>query len=271
MNSKIRTAGVVIVCIMIPLISSTFYADVGSANSIWHDNFEDQNLEDWTVTRGVFSAENKTLWAYGTEAATSNRAYHECNVSVGTWKFDILLRQQWLWRYHPPAVRFMVDSMDDIVWQGYVLDFYTLHRSTGSILAVYLRVNADTWDYLSHYEYNIPAHGWQSIGIQRTSSGRLSIFLNESLIIDVVDNSLDNARYFVFDAEDCVQTVYDPLTHTDAFVAVRESPMLDNIVVAEIPELVDSNFTPVLFATSAIIAVVALVIIGKEEIKKHRS
>lgn len=269
---KVYTAGVVIVCLTILLSSSnTFYIDLGSANNTWQDNFEDRNIEDWIVSRGVFSAEQKTLWAFGTEAATSNRAYHESNVTVGSWSFDILLKQNWMWRYHPPQIRFMIDSLDDITWKGYVLDFYTLTRSTGSILAVYLRVRADTWDYLSHFEFDKPPHGWQSINIVRTSTGRISVHLNETMIIDTTDNSIEESNYFVFDAEDCVQTVYDPDTHTDSFVEAGESPMLDNILVTEISELVDSNYTLMLLGFSAIIGVIALVIIGKEEMKKYRS
>lgn len=271
MITRIQTWKYFSLMVILLVISCTFKVQFASAAYTWHDDFEDQNLDDWLVTRGFFSAENKTLWAYGTESAISNRAYHECNISVGLWNFDILLRYHWLWRYHPPAVRFMVSSLDDIQWQGYVLDFYTLHRPTGSILAVYLRVRANTWNYLSHFEYDIPPNGWQSVGIQRSSSGRITIFLNNSLIIDVVDNSLENASYFVFDSEDCVQTVFDPATHTDAFVAVRESPMLDNIVVTEFQEIVDSRSTPNLITISAIIGVIALSIIGKEELKKYRT
>lgn len=259
--------------VMILTICCVFQVQFVSASYTWQDDFEDQNLDDWLVTRGVFSAENRTLWAYGTESAISNRAYHECDVTEGNWNFDILLRQHWLWRYHPPAIRFMVNSTDDIKWQGYALDFYTLHRSTGAILAIYLRIyeNTDRWDYISHFEFDIPAHGWQSIGIQRTSSGRITVLLNNSLIIDVIDNSLGSGSYFVFDTEDCVQTIYDPATHTDAFLQVRESPMLDNIVVSEMPEVVDSQSTQILITISTFIGVIALVIIGKEEMKKLRS
>jgi hypothetical protein len=95
--------------------------------------------------------------------------------------------------------------------------------------------------------------------------------LNNSLIIDVVDNSLENATYFVFDSEDCVQTVFDPATHTDAFVQVRESPMLDNILVTEFQEIIDNQSTSIMITISAIIGVIALVIIGIEEKRKYSS
>ncbi|MGY5859710.1 MAG: hypothetical protein RTU63_10095 [Candidatus Thorarchaeota archaeon] len=271
MTTRFRTSQIFVVCIIVMVFGGLIFPiQIATASTIWEDNFEDQDLHNWEVTRGVFSAEQKTLWAYGTEAATSNRAYHESNVTVGSFSFDILLKQNWIWRFHPPAIRFMVDSRDDIVWNGYVLDFYTLNRVDGPILAVYLRVRADTWDYLSHFEYDRPAHGWQSVNIVRTSSGRLSVYLNETMIIDTTDNRITNSSYFVFDAEDCVQTVYDPDTHTDSFVEARESPMLDNIVVTEISELVDSKYSPFLTVIIVLMGWIALVVIGKDEIRKRR-
>ena len=266
----VRCSAVIVLMLM---VNGLFQVQLGSATYVWEDDFEDQNLDDWIITRGVFSAENKTLWAYGTESAVSNRAYHECNVTAGTWNFDILLREHWLWRFHPPAVRFMVNSTDDIEWQGYVLDFYTLYRPTGSILAIYLRVysNIDRWDYLSHYEFSRAANGWQNVSIQRATNGRIAISLNRTLIIDVTDNSVMNGGYFVFDSEDCVQTIYDPATHTDAFVQVRESPMLDNIIVTSFPEIVDNQSNMILFVISTIIGSIALIVIGKEDLKTHRS
>ncbi|MHA1134903.1 MAG: hypothetical protein ACTSSE_00290 [Candidatus Thorarchaeota archaeon] len=79
--------------VMILAICCVIQVQYVSASYTWQDDFEDQNLDDWLVTRGVFSAENRTLWAYGTESAISNRAYHECDVTKGNWNFDILLRQ----------------------------------------------------------------------------------------------------------------------------------------------------------------------------------
>jgi len=240
------------------------------ANSAWSDDFEDRSLDSWIVTRGVFSAEKKTLWAYGTRESASNRVYHECNITAGRWSFDILLNQSWHWRYHPPAVRFMVDSLDDVLWHGYVLDFYTLARSGKDILAVYLRVNAKSWNYLSHFDFDRPVYGWQSVGIERTSTGRITIYLNNSRIIEVTDNSIEESNYFVFDSEDCVQTVFDPDTHTDKFVKAQVSPMLDNIVVSEIPEIIDTNYSTSFGIISSIIYGISIAIIVKMEFEKTK-
>ncbi|MGY5876210.1 MAG: hypothetical protein RTU30_10730 [Candidatus Thorarchaeota archaeon] len=48
--------------------------------SILTDDFDDYTLDDWIITRGVFSAERQTLWAHGDEAQYTNRAYHECQL-----------------------------------------------------------------------------------------------------------------------------------------------------------------------------------------------
>jgi len=233
---------------------------------IWEDNFNDQNLDGWIISRGVFSAENGTLWAYGTEATISNRAYHECNVTVGSWHFDILLRHDWYWRYHPPQIRFMVNSTDDIMWSGYVLDFYTLYRCDDSVLALYLRVHTDTWKYIAHYDFSVPANGWQDVRIHRTSDGRMSVFLNDSIVIEANDNSLSNSNYFVFDTEDCVQTLYDPLTHTESFASVGESPMLDNIQVIQTSNSISTGAIGPIIVFSVTICGIAVLIIIREEL-----
>ena len=255
--------------VVLLILSSMIQIQVTSSSVVWTDNFNDQNIDDWFISRGVFSAENQTLWASGTENLISNRAYHECNVSIGFWSFDILLRYQWHWRYHPPQVRFMVNGTDDIAWSGYTLDFYTLYHFEDVILSVYLRVRDRTWKYLSHFDYDIPANGWQSIGIQRMANGKLTVLLNGSRIIETSDNCLENASYFVFDTEDCVQTLYDPLTHTESFASVRESPMLDNIQVIETSDPTFGNQVQLIMAISALFAGIAILVILKEEIKNR--
>jgi hypothetical protein len=272
MIAKSRIAKILISSFIILLFGiSTFQIQLVTANSSWSDDFEDQSLDSWIVTRGVFSAEQETLWAYGTRESASNRAYHECNITTGRWSFDILLNQSWHWRYHPPAVRFMVDSLDDVLWQGYVLDFYTIAQGEKDILAIYLRVHSNIWNYLAHYDFDNPVYGWQSVGIQRTSNGRITVYLNNSLIMDVTDNSIEEASYFVFDSEDCVKTVFDPDTHTDKFVKAQVSPMLDNIVVSEIPEIVAANYSTSFVIISSIICGIALLIIAKPELKKIKT
>jgi len=252
--------------VILLLITGMSQIQIFSSEVVWEDNFSDQNLDDWIITRGVFSAENCTLWAYGTETTISNRAFHDCNVTVGSWRFDILLRYNWYWRYHPPQIRFMVNSTDDISWSGYVLDFYTLYRANDSVLALYLRVHTDAWKYLAHFDYNIPANGWQDVKIQRTSNGRITVFMNNSMIIDVTDDSLLNGSYFAFDSEDCVQTLYDPLTNTESLTTFGESPMLDNIQVIETSYLSSNNAASLTFIISSVISGIAVLIIIKEEL-----
>ncbi|MBN2228691.1 MAG: hypothetical protein JW779_03785 [Candidatus Thorarchaeota archaeon] len=231
---------------------------IAKASVSWMDDFNDESLDDWIVTRGVFSAEKQTLWAYGSESRISNRAYHICNITAGKWRFDILVRHEWLWDYHPPSIRFMVSSLNDLDWQGYVVDFYTIYRSTGDVFAVYLRKHTTTWAYISHYEFDRPSSGWQDVEIIRESNGHIKILLNSTEIIDAIDTSINESKYFAFDTEDCVQTVFDPATHTDSFVRAKESPMLDNIIVYETPgttALIRSMILIITCATAGIITI----------------
>jgi hypothetical protein len=267
----IATRKVLISCIVIILVSSAISPlQIASATNSWSDDFEDQDLDSWIITRGVFSAEQKTLWAYGTEFINSNRAYHECNITTGRWKFDILLNSKWIWRFHPPSIRFMVNSTDDILWQGYVLDFYTLTHPEQTILSVYLRAHTDSWKYLAHFDFDCIADGWQQIDIIRNPAGRITVFLNSTQIIDITDTSIKTSKYFVFDTEDCVETVYDPDTHTDSFIRAKESPMLDNIVVYEIPGFASTTLPTFFFIISIIGCSIALIVIVRDELENRR-
>ena len=86
--------------------------------------------------------------------------------------------------------------------------------------------------------------------------------MNNSLIIDITDNSINESSYFVFDSEDRVQTVFDPATHTDSFVKARVSPML---------EIFNDTYSTSFIIISSIICGISLVIIAKGEFEKIRN
>ncbi len=254
-----KAAIVIIICMALLSAPSPTYNQGVRSSVVWSENFDDRSLDDWIVTRGVFSAEMQTLWAYGTDALYSNLAYHKCNVSVGTWSFDILLKKEWSWNYHPPTVRIMVDRIDDFTWKGYVVNFYTLSRSAGDVFAVHLKTHTSSWDTLAEYRFDQPPDGWQKVDITRGSDGRITVYLNRTMLIDVVDSSIESSGYFVFDTDDCAQIGVNPATRSTVFVAARESPMLDNIVVIErLPA--EEAFIPVarMIVSFSLVAIVLL-------------
>jgi hypothetical protein len=132
----------------------------------------------------------------------------------------------------------MVDNLDDIDWQGYSLEFHTLQQSKQPVLAIYLRQHLETWETLAFYECDSPANGWQKIAICRSNNGGLTISLNGSTIMSIHEADIAVSEYFIFDAEDCGITRFDPSIHQDVFVQAQEGPSLDNLSVHEI----DSDF-----------------------------
>ncbi|MFW9845057.1 MAG: hypothetical protein ACFFEV_10810, partial [Candidatus Thorarchaeota archaeon] len=52
------------------------------------------------------------------------------------------------------------------------------------------------------------------------------------------------------------------------FVKARKSPMLDNIVVTEISESIDSRYSTIFIVVLSIVCGFSLGIIGKEEIER---
>ncbi|MHA1905882.1 MAG: hypothetical protein ACW98Y_01190 [Candidatus Thorarchaeota archaeon] len=263
--SAIKTARVVFLCfVAVFLVSFTMPPPSGPSTIIWTDDFDDQLLDDWIITRGAFSAEQQTLWASGTENPTSNRACHENQVTAGKWSFDILLKKEWRWNYHPPKIHFMSSSLDGHEWEGYCLDFYTILASDGDYFSLHLRKRTDFWVFITRYDYHMQANGWQHVEITHSSVGRITISLNGTLLIDVVDTSVESSSYFVFDSEDCAVTMIDPDTRSEVFVEALESPMLDNIVVVEIEDEPKGYGSAILFvASSAAMLIILLTFVLK--------
>jgi hypothetical protein len=73
--------------------------NVGHAEIVWSDDFEDGDTEGWTITQGNLSAEDGTLRSTvegkvqgaNPDYQYLSLAYYPSTVSVGTWSFDYML------------------------------------------------------------------------------------------------------------------------------------------------------------------------------------
>lgn len=59
-----------------------------NAAVVWSDDFDDGNLDGWTVEDGSFSASEYMLKATGD---FPNNIHHDSSVITGTWRFDIFV------------------------------------------------------------------------------------------------------------------------------------------------------------------------------------
>ncbi|MGY5859349.1 MAG: hypothetical protein RTU63_08260 [Candidatus Thorarchaeota archaeon] len=73
-------------CCQIIAINPQLEAPVTIATEMWSDDFEDNDISDWTIGDGDFSADGGTLKPNGTDW---NYIAHSCSVEWGTWSFDV--------------------------------------------------------------------------------------------------------------------------------------------------------------------------------------
>ena len=246
-------SGIMAFLILACALAAPSFAAAQSIDASWADDFEDGALKEWYTTRGYFEESNGILWAYGTDSWASNRISHESTVEYGRWSFDIFLKEDWIWRYHPPSIRFIVDSLDDIEWNGYSLELHTHRQSSEPTLALYLRRHTEVWKTLAYYEHTRSVNGWQSVEISRDVHGHIRVLLNNTMVIRTQDTSIKESKHFIFDTEDCAITRFEPSVHQDVFVQAQEGPSLDNLVVQDIKSNLVNPAAVVQYTTASII------------------
>jgi hypothetical protein len=154
---------------------------------VWSDDFDDGNYDGWTVINGTFTVEDGALKAgpgnYNTITIPSYNSY-------GTWSFDLL-----------PT------SLVDIIFVGtYPMTFggsYVRIQqgfrliSYGNGFLVLERYFNGTRKYLPSFA--VSASAWQHIDITLSLDKRVCVYDNETLVVDITDNSeIPASEYFLF-------------------------------------------------------------------------
>ncbi|MGY5863536.1 MAG: hypothetical protein RTV41_02970 [Candidatus Thorarchaeota archaeon] len=209
---------------------------VTSQTGGWSDDFNDGDIDDWTVQGwnmttdppsalpGNFTADDQTLRAYDEE---TNKATHNSTVAYGTWSFDVHCvsvpnNHSYIAFVSGPATEFGGPDWESTVsfeyglvfvngeFAGYNHTFILYRRNQGSVFVV----------PIGEYEVDVIS-GWYHFDITRNVEGSFQVFINETLQITASDTVYTTSEIFSF--------------YTHAGVA------LDNIVV--VPLLPDTSTT----------------------------
>lgn len=182
-----------------------FFCIPCKADIQWLDDFNDRNYDGWNVT--------DCSAADGTLRATEAPAYasHYSDVALGTWSFD-MEHLPWSESTRPSGqlglymfnsiVYFMGNAIEDFPRSSYCLvagysvtdedwePVYSIRKSLG--------VGGDigAWPLLGSWDGQ--ELGWQHFDITRTAEGRISVYHNETLVAQVVDNDVSSSEYFIF-------------------------------------------------------------------------
>jgi hypothetical protein len=181
-----------------------------SSAVIWSDNFDDEDISDWTVhgmnntaepeetTYGNFSLTGGILRATGPEW---NWAGHNSSVAHGTWSFDVDIQDDPGDDNHV-TVNFISERYNDswpieaAIGDKYSLGFFINAVGVGG------SVSLAVIDYPSirsiGYWPTSNIIGWKHVVVTRSQAGQFYVYINGTPIIDVIDNTHDTSDVFYF-------------------------------------------------------------------------
>lgn len=229
-----------LLCLVFPNLSSANKtAFVVSQSGGWSDDFNDGNIDGWTVQGwnrtadpptalpGNFTADDYTLRAYDDE---TNQAYHTSTVAYGSWVFDYHSvptpnNHSYVAFVSGPATEF-----DGPGWEATVPYEYGIVVVNGEFASfnntfILYRRNQGNINVIPLGEHDVDVvSGWYHINITRDFEGNFEVYFNDTLEITAVETGYTTSEIFSF------------YTHA--------GPALDNIVVTpREPETTTSTTT----------------------------
>ena len=172
------------------------------ASPVWSDNFDDLNYDGWTVMNGTFTAADGTLRPTG--LSSYYIIVHPSSVTTGTWSFDVTGLLDTATPYYETRVLFMcVKPVPYAGWNG--MGVPTRGGDSRGGHAHYIEVfgsvagEDQAWDL---GDAKLPSDtdmlAWQHIDITRSSDGRICVYVNGTLLLDVTDTRITTSNYFCF-------------------------------------------------------------------------
>lgn len=163
---------------------------------VWSDSFDDGDYDGWTVTNGLFSAEENTLKAvsegsierYQSISEGSNVIAHPSTVATGTWSFDVYVTSE-----GGGEILFMTASN-----RTYVIDITsdTIYLRRRGIDGEGRRVGGKMLDF--PYIVRDPFSGWQHIDVTREENGRIRVYHEGKWATGAYDTLLKTSQNFLY-------------------------------------------------------------------------
>ena len=154
-----------------------------SAAVVWTENFEDGDIDDWTVELGTFSVADGSLRG----STTTNAIRHASTTAYGTWEFDTEVVGM-----SAVYVSFLAgETSGGIATSCYCL---RINRFDMQLLqsTSYQNTLLDTYDPTENIE------GWLHIEISRDASGQFTISVNGTQQLTATETTYSTSNYFMF-------------------------------------------------------------------------
>ncbi|MHA2249649.1 MAG: hypothetical protein ACXAD7_04765 [Candidatus Kariarchaeaceae archaeon] len=174
------------------LIASPLYV---SAEVQWSDDFDDGNLEDWTVFGYDWTGMTIVEWdgdmivedgSAKSTASTSKKETNACHLSdiaFGTWSFD--------WKpAETPGLDYFVFISDDFDWVGKQELFsygyaIRLDMRISPVISLFKYGGSEmTFGTLEFYNLDENLEGWHHIDVTRDEEGLFKVYFDKELVIE---------------------------------------------------------------------------------------
>ncbi|MFW9894083.1 MAG: hypothetical protein ACFFFO_17905 [Candidatus Thorarchaeota archaeon] len=204
-----------VLCLMIPVMSSANQVDfVISQAGAWSDDFDDGNIDGWSVlgldtstnpwnsTTGNITAEDNTMRVYSED--WWSEAYRTSNVAYGSWAFDVYcvdtLNERSYIAFISGSPPLIPEDLDFPFEYG-IITVVGQYESHSSAFLLYRRPSESP--YLSVIgSYDVAeVSGWYHINITRDLDGNFEVYFNGTLGITVTDTTHTTCDLFTFTAE----------------------------------------------------------------------
>ena len=205
------------------------------ADIVWSDNFDDGNYGGWTVRGGNFTVEDGMLKA-GSES--SNTINCESFIPYGTWSFDLL----------PTLTAKVIFVSIDSDLEN---DFQICTGAHDSTLNLARYVNGSR-KYI--YSFAVSISAWQHLDVTRNLDGRICVYDNGTLFVDMTDTTAISASHYYFEFWSQSGAIIDNIVVSDTV----------NIQPPAEPFYMQSWFIPSIVAITLVVIIAVILLIRRK-------
>ncbi len=173
------------------------------AEVVWSEDFDDGDIDGWTIVQGNFSVEDGTLRSIVEEFHYAERwflsvMYHPSTIAVGTWSFDFMFDSP----SESPVI--VVDFMSQTQHQylgtsrGNNYGFYVGNEYPAQVVLYQdAHFQGPGGSFVERHTTfsGTERQKWHHIDITRDEEGRLRVYIDGDLGIDVVDKAYSESSF----------------------------------------------------------------------------
>jgi hypothetical protein len=211
--------------LLVLLFASMIFITPSRASVVWSDNFDDGNLDGWTISgasyyarkngsikaEGNFSAADKTLRATGRPIRHAfSFATHPTMTTTGTWSWDLYFNPEGTINLDTGIINLIDKPIMELPF-----DFNGHEIIITDLGGIDFRrfENGSVNDLFPKGAFKAHPGSWTHIDLTHDSNGRWCLYANGTLALDVVDKYFSDFSYFGF--------------------WLQPGPAIDNVVVSD--------------------------------------